>query len=227
MPQDFLPTREAKLLDWSHNMAQHLSATPDRFGMNPDWTQQYQSLHDAFDVLYTKANHPSTRTPVVVEEKNRAKAALIGEARRISAWIQAQISTTDEMRRTLGLTVPKKTAQRIKRPSEPPTVHITGVDGFRARLLLVPVGSDRPHKPEGVAGAAVFRFVGDEPPRDLHEWTFVGNVSTARSEIEVPSSANGVAQVWLSACWYNPRGEYGPASQAVSGFITRPLSLAA
>jgi hypothetical protein len=35
------------------------------------------------------------------------------------------------------------------------------------------------------------------------------------------------AKVWLTACWYNPRGELGPAATAVYTHIQCPAALPA
>lgn len=216
MSRDNIPTREADLLAWSRDMAQHLSATPDRFNMSAEWAQQYQSLHDDFAALYDKANDPSTRTPLVIAEKNGAKDALIAEARRISRWIQAQITTTDAMRMTLGLNIPKKKVQRIKPPSESPSVDVVNISGSAITIRLCRADGRRA-KPEGVKSASVYAFVGEHPPHDLKEWQLVEMTTRTVAEIKVSGMLGGT-NVWLCARWHNPRGESGPASKPTTVF---------
>jgi hypothetical protein len=65
----------------------------------------------------------------------------------------------------------------------------------------------------------IYSFVGATPPSDPSEFKFEGTTTRTTFDVVFPSSLPGGAQVWLSACWANPRTQSGPSCPAVNAYL--------
>ena len=227
MSRKFIPSREAELLQWSENFCAGMAKLSGPLGLAAQQVQAYQSQHEAFAALYEKAQDVARRTQVIVQQKNDAKRSLVRLARQLARQIQDSPETTDEMRSALGLTVHVMKRKRIARPSDVPQIDVLRMDGSQVHLRLTRGPCGRSSKPAGVQGASVFSYVGDEPPNEVGRWTFEGNTSRTICAVDVTCSTDRVVKAWLTACWYNPRGESGPAAKPVCVQIARTMVTAA
>jgi hypothetical protein len=73
-----------------------------------------------------------------------------------------------------------------------------------------PANSPRRARPAGVAGAKVYSFIVEEPSESLHDWRHEGLLTRPCGDIDLGSNLACGAMVWITACWYNQRGECGP-----------------
>lgn len=76
-------------------------------------------------------------------------------------------------------------------------------------------------KPFGVEGAEVYSYIpadGEEPPMDLEKWRFEGLATRSTFQIAYNGDDVGKTAV-IRAQWFNPRGEPGPASTAITATI--------
>lgn len=209
---DFLPGREADLLRWSANFAQGVGADPGAVGISGPEAAQYAVLHDAFAAALAIASAPSSNSSSARAAKSQLKRQLVAETRRLAGIVQAFGATTDEQRIALGLSVrAARPSSPIQRPANPPGLLIVAANGFtlHARLLNRDEPSRR-GRPHGVAGAALFGFVGETPPPSRDQWTFHGHATRPTHTIHFPMSTPPGAKVWLIACWINPRLQSGP-----------------
>jgi hypothetical protein len=225
---DFLPSRESDLVTWSTNFSTLITANPVIYGLDLGQAAAYAALHAAFIAAYQTANDPSTRTPSAIVSKNDAKDALIASARDLAGIAQNFPGITDVLRSDLGITVPDTEPTPILPPSDPPGMDIISAVGRTVRLRLHDFNSPASRgKPDGVAGAAVFSFVGDTAPVELDDWQFEGNTTRTSVDVEfAPEVPNG-STVWLTAFWFNPRAQSGPAAQPLSTNIPGGLAQAA
>ena len=67
----------------------------------------------------------------------------------------------------------------------------------------------------GVAGASVFTLVGAEAPADPAAWQFEGMITRTTFAVSF-EQRSGADTVWVSAFWYNEKGQSGNASAPVS-----------
>lgn len=212
---DYLPRREAELIDWVRPFNNQIVATPTVFGLTAGIATAFTALWTAFRDAYDLAIAEPTRTKGTVKTKNDAKDALIdgpGGIRELVNLIQAYPGTTDTMRVDLRITVPDP-ATPIPQPGTSPTIHIGNRYGKTVELRLEDsaVPNSR-RRPEGVQGATVFSWVGATPPADFTMWKCEGNFTRTELEITFPLTVAPSTQVWFTAQWYNPRGETGPAT---------------
>jgi hypothetical protein len=226
----FLPRTDAGLLAWSLNFDNKITADPTIYGLTVGQATAYDSLHQAFAEAYNTANTPVTRTPPSIVAKRDAKRALVAEARKLAAIVQAFPGTSNTMRSELGLTVRDDEPTPVPPPSESPEIDIVSAVLRTVRVRMHNEKTlGRRGKPHGVQGATVLSYIGPVPPapEDIHLWKFEGNTTRTSFELQFPSSAPPGTTVWITAFWYNPRGESGPATPPVYTILPGSLQQAA
>jgi hypothetical protein len=228
----FYVLSDADLLLWSANFSQKLTATPAAFGVTSEQAATYATLNTAFDTALAAWREPSTRTPVTSADKKAARKALLDEAKFLVAAINTNPAVTDAQREELGIR-PRKKPTPVPLPDVSPMIDIEQVSGRRVTLRLHAEG--RRGRPVGVKGASLFTAIGDEPPVEIEQWKFEGLTSrTSKVIVDFPESASA-STVWVTANWYNERGQTGvacapkrinlPATQPVP--VTTKLKIAA
>ena len=226
MAHDFIPRRDAEFRDWSGNFVQQTNADPSQWGLTPAQSTQYASLHDAFASAYRIASDPGTRTAPSIMGKNAARGELERYARLLVRIIQATPGVTDQQKVELRITVRDVNPSPVPRPHESPRVFVKLLHGSTVRITLRSADSPRKGKPAGIAGAMVYSFVGDTPPDSLSQWNLEGG--TTRTTMDITFGPTGIfpgAKVWITAYWYNPRAQRGPAAQPKSTYIQCPTLL--
>jgi hypothetical protein len=217
MPRDYIPSRESDFVTWSANFAAKIIVAPSTLGLVPAQAVGYGALNTAFAAAYATANDPATRSPSNIVAKNMAMEALKENARELARIIQAYPAITPEQISELGLTVRDSGGSPINPPADAPKMDIVSAVVRTVKIRLHDAANPtRRGKPEGVSGASIFSYVGATPPAEIAAWKFEG--STTRTVVDVefdPSVASG-ATVWLTAFWFNPRSQSGPACAPVS-----------
>lgn len=212
MSRDYIPSQEARLVTWSTNLKLKTAADAVAYGLTVAMATAYGLKHDAFVAAYQLANDPETRSPSNIKGKDLAKATLIQAARQIARLVQAS-PVTDQQREELGLPVRDAEPTPVGPPAQPPLVTLVSASGRTIRIRLQdPLAPTRRGKPAGVAGAAVFSFVGETPPPTLADWRFEGNTSRTTVDVAFPASVPNWSKVWIAARWFTARLQDGPAS---------------
>lgn len=216
---DFLPAREAELVTWSINFDTKITAAPTNYGLTVVLADNYNGLHEAFIAAYNMANDPLTRSPANIAAKNSAKEALIEYARMLARIVQATPGMPPAEKESLGLNPRTNEPSPVPVPDEAPTLDVVEREGTTVRVKLHDGSGSRRGKPDGVAGASVFSYVGPTPPAEVSDWKFVEN--TTRTVIDVTFAAELApgTVVWLTAFWYNPRAMSGPGCTPVSAIL--------
>jgi hypothetical protein len=217
MAHDFIPSREAELLNWSRNFREQISAAPGSFGLTPPQAAAYAALDDAYAAAFALARSPNTNSKANIVAKNSAKTALKAYARMLARLVRATPGVTNDQRGQLGLTVPDTDLTPVRRPSDPPVLMLRPSIGRVVRIRLRDkIAPTRRGKPPGVAGAAVFSCVAEMPLTRLADWSFEGNATRPLYEIDIDGGVPAGARVWIAAYWYNTRGKCGPLSSPIA-----------
>jgi hypothetical protein len=93
--------------------------------------------------------------------------------------------------------------------------------------IIDPANPTRRSKPPGVAGIAIFSYVGPTAPTDPAAYKFEGNTMKTKVIVQFPDSVASGAQVWLCAFFFNPRGYAGTACQPVATNLQGGAAVAA
>jgi hypothetical protein len=169
---------------------------------------------------------PATKTRAKVAAKNTAKANLVNNLRILNRVAQANPALTDEQKVELGLPV-YSARSPINPPTDVPVIELVSNAGRTTKLNLRTTGSDRRGRPGGVQGALVLSYVSDDqPPQDITLWKVEGLTTRTTFQVVWSSAIPAGSQVWLSAAWYNPRGQAGPACSPVNLYIAGGLGAA-
>lgn len=214
MGKDYLPRREAELVTWMKNAVMVIDANYAAYGITE---QQATALRDdaaAYIDLYVMSQSAETRSPANIIRKDHARVRAVATARRVAQIAQTHPNTSDAMRSSLGITVPKQAVAHVGPPEGQPVVRILSVEGRRVLVQLSQAGSPRRGRPDDVVGATIFTHVGPTEPTQASDWTFYTNVTRTRFTIQCPAELAPGETVWVSAYWRNRRDERGPASAA-------------
>lgn len=219
MAHDYIPRRDMEFLGWSGAFSEQINATPAQFGLTPLLASQYAALHDAYVAALAAA---ADRARPAIATKKSARKAAEKQARALVRIIQAHPGMTDAMRCALRITVRDAEPTRVARPTDRPSISLKLLFGSTVRITLRNPASLGRRKPAGVAGAMVYSFVGRIPPDSLSEWTNHVITTRPRTTITLQRGIVPGSQVWFVACWYNPRGQSGPLSEAKSIHVACP-----
>jgi hypothetical protein len=225
---DYLPSREAELVTWTQTFSTLISAAPTSYGLSAAQATAFATLKTNWVNTYNTANSLGTRTSSAVAAKNTAKAAVIANARLLVRIVQATPTVTDAQKTDLGITVRDSEPSPIPPPATAPDIDIISVISNTVRIRLHEAGdSSRRGKPAGVAGAAIFSYIGTTPPPLESDWTFEGLTTLTQIDINFPAETPAGSQVWLTAFWRNPRDQSGPAATRRTTNLQGIVSMAA
>jgi hypothetical protein len=156
--------------------------------------------------------------------KNADRTPLRAEARELARIINAFPGITNAQRIDLGLTPREGTISPLNPPAECPSLRVVSAIGRILKFKLQGQDTSRRGKPEGVAGATLFSFVGDEAPADIGQWKFEGSITRTEFDIEFPPTVAAGSKVYLCAFWFSPRSQSGPACEPVAAYIAGGVS---
>lgn len=222
---DFLPRRDADLLEWSGNFARHLTKSPEVYGLSPSDMAGFVAAQQAFAQKYAATQSRVTRTPVSVQAKDTAREVMIGEARPLAALVRAQKSTTNLQLITLRLRSRRKARREVARPRIAPQVRVVLVEGRRLTVRILECSTGRCRKPKDVASAVLMYWCGESLPSDASAWHLWGVTGRLREKVELNEGVPPGTKVWLTAFWQNERHEAGPWAMPTLtwvGFDVRP-----
>jgi hypothetical protein len=226
---DFLPRREALLLQWAKNFDQRIHSAPEDYALTVEQADEFRAAFELFAGWYQLSRQPTTRTPSGLLAKDEAKAAMVRLTRALAGSVRGAMGVSDQLRFGLGLTVRRGRASRIGPPAAAPQVRVEPIVGRSAvRVRLVDAESPtRIAKPKGVMGATLFTLVSEQPPDASSQWVFSRNTTRTTAEIDFPHPLPPGAQVWVTTFWINPTSQRGPASAPVSTRVFGGWAMAA
>jgi hypothetical protein len=217
MSKDIFSLPEAQLVNFVGVLAAGVTANAVALGVPTTLATSNQTAADQFAAAYAVATDPATRTSAAISVKNSKKVLSVSSSRRVAAIIQANPAVTDSQKIDLGLRPHDLEPSPSHAPTTAPAVNVLSVFGRTARVRLTdPANPTKRGKPDFVAGAQVFTFVGEEPPADLSAWVQEGNTSRTALDLVFPTNIPAGAQVWITARWFGPRFQNGPTAAPIT-----------
>ncbi|MEO6434282.1 MAG: hypothetical protein ABIP55_00775 [Tepidisphaeraceae bacterium] len=209
---DFLPRRDAELLGWARNFRDKIVASAQAYGLDPQQAADFSDKVDVFAADYQAVASPSTRTRSATVRKDGSRAAMKQDARRLAAIARAHPGVSGEQRIELGLSLREERRTRGGRPRTVPQLVIRSATGHTVTLRIRNGQSGkRGGRAEGLAGAAVFSYTGEQPPGRRSQWSLRGFATRGRFNVRLESDTAPGSRVWLSACWLSAALRRGPA----------------
>ena len=223
MPSDFPPRKDAELFTMAANASTLISGHPTDYGLSVTQAAALATVSAAYGTAYNIAINPPTRTKLTITAKNDAKVALVQSLRDLNRFVQATKTVSVLKKQEIGFPVYADRTP-IPAPDTEPSIKKVSTSGRRTNVTLRGMDDDRRGRPTGVQGALIISYQGEVPPADSSQWRIEG-LST-RTDFEIvwsPAIAVGTP-LWVSAAWYSPRGQAGPAATPVSVAIGGGMS---
>ncbi|MGC4031712.1 MAG: hypothetical protein QM754_08260 [Tepidisphaeraceae bacterium] len=212
----FVPSADAKLLEWSAAFKTQIVATPTAFGLVAAQATAYATLHDAYAAALTVATNKTTRTESTVATKNLAKKNLQVNASSLGGMIQKNLTVTDAQKLGLGLTV-RAQPQPIPAPSSQPAIEVLSVMGKTVTVRFKSTETiGKRGRPAGTIGLQVYSLIAPEASGNPADWRFEATTSSNLVTIAFPESTPPGTQVWITGSWVSPRLQTGPAANPVT-----------
>ena len=210
---DFLPRREADLLQWSSSFSEHVNSAPAEYAISPEMAAEYRALHVQFADLMLKSADATARTPSVLFAKQQTRERLVAMARTLTRQARGNMDVSNAQLQNLGLRARReRRGPRIQPPAEAPIVRMLSRENWSARFRLCDPGSMRVAKPAGAKSAILFMAVGPQPPPDRAAWTMCAITGRTVVDVKFPKHLPAGTQVWVAARWYSPTCTPGPPS---------------
>jgi len=212
----FPPARDADLDVWTQNFSTKISVAPTSIGLTAGMATAYSALSATWSSAYAASINPLTNSRANTLAKRTAKQALLngpGGARQLVAIIQAFPGTSDFMRGELALRVRDAEPTPSPTPDAAPLASVVGAFGHTITVRLRDAKKeDSRKKPAGVQGASVFYQIGDTLTAN---WVFSGNTNRTTYLLDIPDTVPEGETVWITANWFNPAKDTGPAATPI------------
>jgi len=212
------PRQDAGVLSWGQNFLTKITPAPATMGLLPAQVTAFGALVTAYASAYATAIEPSTNSKANITAKNVAREALMtgpGGAKQLVGIVQAFPGTTDFMRAELAIRIRDVEPSPIDKPTESPSLSIDEEEVFGRTIpvrLRDKKSPDSRKKPAGVQGASVFYQIGDTLTAN---WVFSGNTNRTTYLLDIPDTVPEGETVWITANWFNPAKDTGPAATPI------------
>jgi hypothetical protein len=215
---DFLPRKDADLLQWAINFLAALLAILSRIGFPTEVYDRLSSLVDDFRDKLRIATATGTRTKTTVQEKNASRKTLLTAFRNaIGEYLTRNHSLTDADRDNLGLP--------IRKSGRTPTPVATTIPWVQVVMTVIRYlrfdfgGSETSRaKPAGQHGMELAGLIGGERPANVYALTLSYFDTHTPLSIAFEEEDRGKT-FWFAVRWENTRGEKGPWSEIQSAII--------
>ena len=227
MADDFIPGSDLAFLAWGRNYSEYVTAHAVAVGLSASIATTLAGKFTAFESALETATNPATRGGAAVLLKDEKRADFEAYCRLTARAVQGTLTVTNTQRYDMGLTV-RAASGPIGAPAFGPDIDVKTVSGTTVRARFHdPANPTRKGKPSGVAGLSVFSHVGPTPPVAESDWKFEGNATRTTLDIVFPADTTPGAQIWLTAFYYNPRMQRGPAATPVTTRLPGGAAMAA
>ena len=208
---DYLPHGGAELLAFAKNMHEKISAAPTTYGLT---ATDMIKLDDGMNEYATAFNDniakriASGAARILKDDKEDVLETMI---RAMVKIVQANATTTDEMRGGLQITIPDTTNTPTPAPDEMPVIFIDTVTPLRHEIVFS--GENSKGKPQGVRALEIWMKLGGDATGNPADYQFQAQ-DTDTPYIKQFQTADSGKQAHYLFCWVNAKGERGPWKMA-------------
>lgn len=217
--RDFLPRTDAEFDAFFRQFHDATTREPDTFGLSSGDVQLVQTAYAAWIVAYPAHLDGQKKAHELTETKDKVREDAETAARVAARKINAHPGVDNEMRAKAAL--PSHELSRAAY-GVPTTCPVARVESIGNHTLVLHVADARtPHKaakPAGVHACEVCVFLGDRPPADPEQFTFLKH-STRESIADVHPAADAGKNAFYILRWVSTKLEPGPWSEVVSARV--------
>jgi hypothetical protein len=215
---DFLPKRNADLLEWLKNFSSVLSGHAEAWGVPAQTASDLAAKTAAYETLYEAATGENG-TRALVLEKNEKRNALKTEVRNIkNKYIDYNDVVADPDRERLGLQARDRKPTPKPRPTSRPVLEIVPSNNRQHTGTAINQGTGKKTKPADAYGVRYAWEIRDAAPanaEELRHSVFRRKVSDIFDYTEEDRGK----KVFYAACYENAKGEAGPWSDLIEAII--------
>ncbi|MCK5644055.1 MAG: hypothetical protein KAJ19_24870 [Gammaproteobacteria bacterium] len=216
---DYIPPADAAFDTWADNFVNYLVPNSPALGLLAADIAALGTAHPAWRAAYFAHTAAQTAAQAARQTKDDARSTLETEIRSLTRRLQASTAVDDSERAALGITVPDTVATAAAVPATRPLVTVDTSQRLRHVIAFVDEGTPtRRAKPKGVMGVEIWVKIGDPPPTDPNELTFL-SVDTRTPYTADFSGGDAKKTAHYMARWVNTKGEKGPWSETASATI--------
>ncbi|MDR0790297.1 MAG: hypothetical protein LBO06_05845 [Bacteroidales bacterium] len=194
------------------------------FTMTAEELAAGKALQTKWTTAWAKVSNPATKTPVAVQEKNDARKEFVKWLRlMVDKYIAGNDKVTNDVRRSLGLTVKDTTPTPKPVPTAIPFMEINVQkplehSGSLWSNTFVGQKQKKQKKPTGVALAMVRWIVADVEPKEIDDMEHVILTSDSKFVLNFAKGDRG-KHVYYTACWVNSKGQTGDWCKVIEVLI--------
>jgi hypothetical protein len=218
MANDYLPRREAELIEWSQKFVNYASLYAPSWGVPPQSMSALTELQASYVTNYEKARDPN-HGKVDIFEKDEARKYFVSDVRGfVRTYIANNPLVSDVDKENLGVHIHKPHPTPIPPPTTYPDCE---VDTSMLRHLMIHFrdhNKDVKAKPYGIHGAEICWEILDVPPtrvEDLRRSSFSTN---SPMKLQFDETQRG-KRLYFCIRWENTKGEKGPWGEILSAII--------
>lgn len=217
---NFIPTTDVNFNLWQGSLVTIVQTNATAWGILPADVAALIALQVAWAAAFAKASNKQNRTAADVQAKTDARKNYEAFLRKfIAQWLSNNARVPNSERQRMGITVKTGTRTAAPVPETCPMLTIDFSSRLQHTISFVDEATPRSKaKPAGVHGCEVWMKLGNDAPKDISEFTYLGT-DTATPYIATFDSADIGKTAWYMLRWVNTRGERGPWSATMSAIV--------
>ena len=217
---DYIPRPDGGFDAWQANFVTYASANAAALGLDPLVDiPPLTAAQGTWSTDYAANTTAQAAAQAARQAKEAARSAFEGVIRPLVGVLQASAAVDDTERKALGITVPDTTPTPVGPPTSRPVVTVDTSQRLQHTIEfgdeLTPTSRA---KPDGVRGAQIWVKIGDPPPVDPDELTFLAT-DTRTPYVANFDGADGNKVAHYMLRWESTRGDVGPWSETASATI--------
>ncbi len=217
---DYIPSADGEFDAWQSNFVTYATANAAALGLDPLVDiPPLAAAQSTWTTDYAANTAAQAAAQAARQAKVGARSAFVDVIRPLVGVLQASADVDDTERAALGITVPDTKPTPVGPPTSRPVAVVDTSQRLQHTIEFVDETTlTSKAKPAGVRGAQIWVKIGDPPPVDPNELTFLGtDTRTPYLASFDGADANKVAHYMLR--WESSRGETGPWSETASATI--------
>jgi hypothetical protein len=208
-----IPRPDALFDDWQLNLTVKVAPKAPAWNIPTDAVAELQAVKATWTAAYAAFINPTSRSPLIVSDKQKARKAYEAALRKfIRFYLANNPALTDHDLKDLGLTVPKHTHTPAPVATEPPDCDLdTSVAGRIGFHFFEQGGEHKRAKPEGQHGAEIAWALGEPAPTRWDDLRHSAFDTHTPMTLSFESDQRGQT-LYYALRWENTRGAKGPWS---------------
>jgi hypothetical protein len=216
---DYIPSGDADLNSWMNTFMSALDSRRAALGVTEAEFNRLATAHDAWIAAFNQHKQAQAAASSASQAKDLARENVVREVRATARRLQSHPSMQDPDRAALGLTVPAGTRTPPPTPTTRPVARLDTTLRLRHTISFADEATPNSRaKPEGVRGCEIWVKVGDPPPTDPSQLSFLA-LDTASPYVAEYRGEDAGKIAYYMLRWVNTREEKGPWSMTFSAAI--------